>query len=51
MFKDGVFRCDHCAAKGPLIYVEGLAVCERCAETMIESANDETNVSLERIRG
>ena len=51
MFKDGVFRCDHCGAKGPLQDVEGLEVCECCAETMIKSAKDETNVSLERIRG
>ena len=50
MFKDEVFRCDHCGARGPLIYVEVLEVCEHCAETMIKSARDETNVSLEKIR-
>ena len=50
MLKNGKFLCDHCGASGPLIYVEGLEVCKHCAETMIKSANDEINVSLERIR-
>ena len=51
MFKDGVFRCDQCGARRPLIYIEGLEVCEHCTETMIESAKDEMNPLLERIRG
>jgi len=50
MFKDNTFRCDHCGAPGPLVDLAGLEVCEHCAHTMIESANDETNVSLESIR-
>ena len=48
--KDNTFRCGQCGARGPLVEVEGLEVCERCARTMIASAKDETNVSLERIR-
>ena len=50
MFKDNTFRCDHCGARGPLVEVEGLEVCEHCAETMIESAKNEMNPVLVEVR-
>lgn len=49
-FRRHVPVCDHCGARGPLVDLEGLEVCERCAEIMLESARDETNIFLERIR-
>ena len=48
MFKDGVFRCDQCCAPGPLIYVEGLEVCEHLEtrDDFMQRANREYKIKL-----